>query len=139
MFILVRLYADQTDADADIVRRHRLLYFGIRRVAEQRQRLSGRDGRTQQRTLTPLVLLPLSVVLRAVRVFPLEWPRAPRSSAELEEVASCGRAAKVIPVLVFWPPTRKTFLPMTCLPLDAEGGDEENGGAGGSAAEDEEE
>ena len=78
-------------------------------------------------------------MLRAVRVFPLEWPRAPRSSAELEEVASCGRAAKVIPVLVFWPPTRKTFLPMACLPLDAEGGDEENGGAGGSAAEDEEE
>ena len=128
MFAVVRRFANETDADEEAITEHRLIYYTIRRLAVQDVHVGGAAGvgAPTQRVLAPLVVLPLSVVLRAVRVFPLEWPRAPVSAEALENAAACRSTARDAShaVLVFWPPTRQIFLPMSTLPLGAEGADE---------------
>jgi hypothetical protein len=66
-----------------------------------------------------------SAVRRVMRVFPLKWPEDPATTAQMEEAAA-REDAVVGPVLVFWQPTRQTFVTTTVLPLDAEGDDVRN-------------
>ena len=65
----------------------------------------------------------ICAVLGGVQVFPygttttIAWFREPVTQVQLRRAALCASG----PVLVFWPPTRHTFLPGAATPLYADG------------------
>ena len=84
------------------------------------------DGDLQYRL--PYKVFPVSAILRGVQVSPPAWPNqlfgmdSQSRNAQLSDAARCASG----PVLVFWPPTRHTFLPqaVATVPLHPDGANE---------------
>jgi hypothetical protein len=121
MFVLIDMYEAQLAKDTGTLENMRMQYHTIRRPYDD----------------SHMFVYPLSTVLRAVRTYPLLWPsvlpvrgksgqnkgQATPSvdHAQLVHAAACSTG----PVLIFWPPTRHTFLPTDFAPAEAEGANEE--------------
>ena len=124
----------QRPADANLLDGHSLRWQAIRRPAPRAQR-QGLGSVTR----LPLQVVTLARVLCGVRAFPADWPVLPgygfqryganypeAENAHRIEVAACRGLEQA--ALVFFPPTRDTFLPSNapaarrpcrrpCLPL----------------------
>ena len=106
MFAAVHMFRDQTKEHKKVLEDLGLFYHAVRypRVPVKGSKL--------------LRVFPLSRILRAVRVFPLEWPLpgaaalqfgrsfAAQRIGHLKMIARCEEG----PILVFCPRTRRTFL-----------------------------
>ena len=144
MFAVVWPLLGQSPADATTLGGHGLRWHAIRRPAPRVPR-QGLGSVTR----LPLQVVPLARVLCGVRAFPADWPilighafqRYGANYPEAEnahriEVAACRGLEQA--ALVFFPPTRDTFLPSSAPPPPApvpaaagraeeEEGDEEEG------------
>jgi len=125
MFAVVWPLQGQRTADADILGGHGLRWHAIRRPAP-RVPLQGHGSVAR----LPLRIVPLARVLCGVRAFPVGWPVLPgygfqrygktypeAVNAHRIEVAACRELEQA--ALVFFPPTRDTFLPSNAPPLAA--------------------
>ena len=132
MFAVVWPLLGQRPADATTLGGHGLRWHAIRRPAPRVPR-QGLGSVTR----LPLQVVPLARVLCGVRAFPADWPvlrvgvvrcaNYPEAeNAHRIEVAACRGLEQA--ALVFFPPTRDTFLPSNapaarrpcrrpCLPL----------------------
>jgi hypothetical protein len=125
VFVVVRRFRDQAGADEKVMRDLGLMYHATR-------------WPRKRAPASPLYeLLPLDAVLRAVRVFPARWPgmtitqmllfgartEGAARSKHLRKLALCRDEEE--PILVFWPPTRHTFLPGPQVPQQPFGAEEE--------------
>ena len=115
MFAVVWPLLGQSPADATTLGGHGLRWHAIRRPAPRVPR-QGLGSVTR----LPLQVVPLARVLCGVRAFPADWPvlrvgvvrcaNYPEAeNAHRNEVAACHGLEQA--ALVFFPPTRDTFLP----------------------------
>ena len=125
VFVVVRRFREQAAADETAMRGLGLMYHATR-------------WPRKRAPASPLYeLLPLDAGLRAVRVFPARWPGMTHTqmlqygaqtegaarSKHLRKLALCRDEEE--PILVFWPPTRHTYLPGPQVPQQPFGANEE--------------
>ena len=125
-FVLVHPFADQAAGDAGRMERLHLWFHAVRHpVAAQIPPGAGANAPRPP----PFQVFPLRDVLGATRAFPAEWPVFHADHDAMytteEEQRAATAECRSGPVLIFLPPTRGTYWPLTSPALGQEEDDEE--------------
>jgi hypothetical protein len=123
MFAVVLVFQDDTTGMAE----HGLQFHAIRSPPPLAI-VPGHFIDGDQQYGLPYKVFPVSAILRGLSVSPPLWPKplfgmdSQTRNAQLNAAARCATGS----VLVFWPPTRHTFIPqaVTTVPLHPDGANE---------------
>jgi len=128
-FVLVHPFADEAAGDAGRMGRFHLKYHAVRHpVAAQIPPGAGANAPRPP----PFQVFPLRDVLGGTRALPAEWPVFNAAHDAMytteEEQRAVAAACRTGPVLIFLPPTRGTYWPLTSAAV-GEGEDDEGEGS----------